>query len=94
MFRAVLEHAFELTERGTVLAISVLAGVVKANDAILIATLEGTSIVQVKAVEFLDYDIGKPSFRSLVGLVIDGVRTADIILGQEIRLAPPAKDRS
>ena len=66
-------------------AVEVRDGTIKAGDSISISTSNGTRIVEVRAVEFIDYDIGKPTFRSEVGLIVDDVPATEVIVGEEVR---------
>lgn len=84
MFRAVLNRAFEIRGRGTVLAVEIRDGTIKAGDSISISTSNGTRIAQVLAVEFIDYDIGRPTFRSELGLVVDDISVTEVIVGDEV----------
>jgi len=67
-----------------VLAVDIQAGAVAAGDSISISTLNGSRVVRVRAVEFIDYDIGKPKSRSEVGLIIEDVPANEIIVGAEV----------
>jgi len=84
VFRAVLKRAFEVRGRGTVLAVEIRDGTIKAGDSISISTSNGTRIAQVLAVEFIDYDIGRPTFRSELGLVVDDIPVTEVIVGDEV----------
>jgi len=84
VFRAVLNRAFEIRGRGTVLAVEIRDGTIKAGDSISISTSNGTRIAQVLAVEFIDYDIGRPTFRSELGLVVDDISVTEVIVGDEV----------
>jgi GTPase len=80
-----MSFACDITGRGTVLAVDVLEGEIRAGDMISIGMVGGRRTVTVRSVEFIDRDIGKPTFRCWVGLMIDGVRAADVVVADEVR---------
>jgi len=84
-FRAIVRTIFEVTSRGTVLAVDILDGTIRQGDSISIPTPNGPRNVQVLAIEFVDHNIGKPTFRSEVGLVVGDVRAAEVLVGAEVR---------
>lgn len=87
-FRAVLKSSFEVTGRGTVLSVEILAGKVAVGDRLVVPTLDGRShIVDVVAVDFLDFDIGRPTFRLEVGLTVDDIRPGEVAVGTIIHSA-------
>ena len=89
MFRAVVTRAFELTGRGTVLSIEILEGRVIVGDKVAVAMSGGhTRIVEVCAVDVVDYDVGTPTFRADVGLTVGGIRSGELAIGEVIRSVP------
>ena len=86
MFRAVVKTAFELSGRGTVLSVEILEGTVSVGDLLSVPMSGGNSrIVTVRAVDFVDYDISRPTFRAEVGLTVDGIASGDVAIGQVIQ---------
>jgi hypothetical protein len=85
MFRAIVRAAFEATGRGSVLGVEITDGMIHANDKVTIATLHGDRTVVVRSVEFIDIDIGKPSFHSLTGLVVETLPASDVTIGGDVR---------
>ncbi len=85
-FRAVLTRSFEVNGRGTVLCVDIVDGAVKRGDRLAVPMQGGsTSVVPVLGVDFVDIDVGKPTFRSGIALTGRDVRSAEVAVGRELR---------
>lgn len=87
-FRAVLKRSFEVTGRGTVLSIDILEGKVVVGDKLVVPTADGRPrVVEVLAVDFLDIDLDRPTFRAEVALWVGDIRPSEVTIGHIIRSA-------
>lgn len=84
-FEAAVRHVFELGGRGTVLGVEIRAGTVTAGDTIEVPAASGGVLrLAVRAVEYIDGCL-PPLPESLVGLVVDGIRSDEVAIGGTIR---------
>jgi len=86
-FRAVVKTCFEITGRGTVVSVEIVAGIVVVGDRVVIPTLTGPRVVEVRAVDFVDYDVGRPTHRAEIALTVGALPPTDVAIGQEVRAA-------
>ena len=87
-FRATIRRAFELTGRGTVIAVEIVEGAVTPGDKLVVPTADGyTCVVEVREVGFLDFDIGRDTFRAEVALSLGEAPASAIAIGGELRAA-------
>jgi translation elongation factor EF-Tu-like GTPase len=88
-FRATVKRGFELAARGTVICVDILEGVVKIGDRVSIPTVDGgATVTEVLAVDFVDVDVGKPTYRAEVALRVRDVQPSDVAVGREVCAAP------
>jgi len=85
-FRAMVKGAFELTGRGTVVAVEILDGTVAAGDQVLVPIVGGQERrVAVRAIGFIDRDVGRPTQHAHVALHVD-LPSAEVEVGREVRV--------
>ncbi|WP_242354782.1 MULTISPECIES: hypothetical protein [unclassified Anaeromyxobacter] len=81
MIRAVVTSSFALAGGLTVLTLEILEGSVKSGDAVHVAMADRSAEVTVRSVEFVDYDIGRPTFRSEPAIVVEGIAPSEAPAG-------------
>jgi translation elongation factor EF-Tu-like GTPase len=78
VLRAVVKSSFELSGRGTVLVIDLLEGAAKPGEMVRLALGDRTLEGKVIGVEFVDQDVGGPTFHADVALVVAGLEPGDV----------------
>jgi GTPase len=84
VLRGFVTSSFALTGRGTVLTLKILEGSVKAGDAVRLAMSARSVEVRVRSVEFVDYDVGRPSCRAEPAILIEGLAPSEVPPGTPV----------
>ena len=87
-FRAIVKRVFAVTGRGTAVCVDIIEGTVRAGDKVLVPTSNGCRrAAEVRSVEFADIDIGRPTPRAEVGLLVGDLPPSEVAVGREVSAA-------